>query len=129
MQKTILAVGLCLLACPAVAQDLRGQWHITVPSQPGYTGTVLIDAQRRATWDSPADYGRPARFVGYVADADSMNVRILFTDRSAVVQARCAILSSDLMHCGLSFADGRKSPVFVLTRVGPGPHTLTKPSG
>jgi hypothetical protein len=39
------------------AINLRGQWHVTVPSDPNYVGVVLIDAEHRlsgkATLPSP----------------------------------------------------------------------------
>jgi hypothetical protein len=33
------------------ANDLRGQWQITIPSRPAYNGLALMDAEHRATWD------------------------------------------------------------------------------
>ena len=95
---------------------------------PAYIANVLIDAQGRATADSPHDSGKPANFFGYVAQADGMKMQMIFTDRSIVTRMNCSIMSSDLLHCVTDFPGGTKSPPFILTRVGPGPQYLTRPA-
>lgn len=119
-------MALCLAALPAEGADfaLRGQWSITTPRIPDYQGVVLIDGQRRATWDSPQDHGRPARYLGYVRAADASRVEIMLTDRDSVRRVDCLIESSDLLHCHVVFANGRRSYMFALTRIGSGPASL-----
>lgn len=123
--RTILAIAL-LIAAPAWAQDadLRGQWKVTVPSQPTYSGTVLVDAERRATWNSPLDNGRPAKYQGYIAGLDGPKVEILLTDRVGVAHVHCMIQSSDLMVCHTVRDDGVRTAAYVLTRIGRGPDKL-----
>lgn len=123
--KTALIAALCLVTLPIAAHpqsvDLRGQWQVRDPKQPSYVGVVLVDAERRATWDAPLDYGRPAKLHGYVAGLDAGAVEFIFTDREAVTRTRCTIQSSDLLHCRILFRDGAVTNTFALTRVGPGP--------
>lgn len=123
-----LVPALLVLAMPAMAQDfpLRGQWNVTMPSNPNYVGVVLMDGQRRVTADSPNDSGRPARYLGYVRAADDLAVEMVLTDRVSVTKASCLRESSDLMRCHTTFADGKRSPAYILTRVGPGPAKLTE---
>jgi hypothetical protein len=102
------------------ANDLQGQWQITIPSRPAYNGLALIDAEYRTTWDD----GNGPEFHGYVAHTDSMEAEILLTDRVGVVHTHCMIQSSDLLHCEHRYDTGRVSNMFVLTRTGPGPKTL-----
>lgn len=122
--RKFLAVVLCLATVPAAADSLQGHWNITVPKHPAYVGTVLIDSQRRATWDAPVDNGRPARYLGYVSEADSMKLKILLTNRYAVIKCDCSIMSSDLLYCVNTGPQGHKSAPIILTRVGPGPRVL-----
>lgn len=128
MRKTILAAGLCLLAFPAAAQGLRGQWDATSPNVANFTGTLLVDTERRVTYDSPQDGGRPAKYRGYIAQIDDMNVSAKLTNGDIVVQMNCAILSSDFLNCRATFPGGRKGDEFMLKRVGPGPRTLMQSS-
>ena len=102
------------------ANDLQGQWQITIPGRPAYNGLALIDAEYRTTWDD----GYGPHFHGYVAHTDSMEAEIILTDRVGVVHTHCAIQSSDLLHCEHRYGNGRVSNPFVLTRTGPGPKTL-----
>lgn len=125
--RTIL-LALCLLvATPAIAQDLRGQWNITAAHRPDYVGVVMIDSERRATWDAVVDEGRPAKFRGYVSRQDGPKVELLFTDGTQVVQAHCTMQSGDLWHCQNIRHDKSLSDPYLLTRVGPGPHRLIPP--
>jgi hypothetical protein len=102
------------------ANDLRGQWQITIPNRPAYNGLALVDAEYRTTWDD----GYGPEFHGYVAHNDSMKAEIILTDRVGVVHTHCMIQSSDLLHCEHRYDNGRVSNKFVLTRIGPGPKTL-----
>jgi hypothetical protein len=102
------------------ANDLRGQWQITIPSRPAYNGLALIDAEYRTTWDD----GYGPDFHGYVAHNDSMEAEIILTNRVGVVHTHCMIQSSDLLHCEHRYDNGSVSNMFVLTRTGPGPKTL-----
>lgn len=122
MRLLFAVLGLCLGGDADNA--LQGQWRIVVGSQPNYVGTVLVDAERRVTWDSPADYGKPAKFQGYVAVSDGEIVEFVLTNRSSVVRALCKLESSNLLHCYLAFKDRPQSPPFDLVRVGPGPAKL-----
>lgn len=128
MAKYIMSVLLALIAATQVqAQtvNLRGQWQVTVLTQPDYLGALLIDAEYRAAWDAPKDGGRPAKFHGYVAKVDDTRAEFVFTNRTVVVRTTCTILSSDLLHCSnFHRDDGRVSPQFVLTRIGAGPQKL-----
>jgi hypothetical protein len=124
-----LTATLCLLmlGAPAYAADdcpLRGQWHVSATSSPNYVGIVLIDAERRVTWDSPLDFDRPARFQGYIVTIDSTKVDIALTDRTKVVHLNCKIESSDLLHCITLYRDGSFSPPYEITRKASGPKKL-----
>jgi hypothetical protein len=102
------------------ANDLRGQWQITIPNRLAYNGLALVDAEYRTTWDD----GYGPDFHGYVAHTDSMKAEIILTDRVGVVHTHCMIQSSDLLHCEHRYGNGGVSNMFVLTRIGPGPKTL-----
>lgn len=127
MRKILAACIALMLPAPGQAQDadLRGQWKVTVPSLPAYRGTVLIDAERRATLDAPSDGGRPAKYQGYVAGLDGAKVEIILTDRQSVAHLHCMIQSSDLLNCYVvRDADAGISTGFVLSRTGRGPDRL-----
>lgn len=124
MGRIIAALVLLLLGAPAWAQSLQGQWHVRVPAHAAYVGVVLVDSQNRATWDSPSDHGRPAKYRGYVATLTGGNAELLFTDGLAVVRTVCQVQSSDLLHCYHRFKNGTTSEVFALARVGAGPVSL-----
>ena len=119
--RALLALALCLWPIAAGGQSLRGQWTIEIPSKPEYMATFLVDAERRATWDSA--YGK---MVGYVARADNLRATIIITNRDEVAHMQCAIKSSDLMYCHNFLADGGISALLKLVRVGPGPKNLTQ---
>lgn len=123
MQRMLIA-ALCLLAVPANAQDLRGQWNVTVAQRPDYVGVVTIDSERRATFDAIMDEDRPAKFRGYVSRVDGPKVELIFTDGTQVVQAHCVMQSADLWHCHNVKHSKNLSAPYLLTRVGPGPHRL-----
>lgn len=104
---------------------LQGQWRIEVPSQPAYSGAVLIDAERRVTWAAITQADKPARLQGYVTSIDGPKVEIALTDRVTVERAHCTIQSAELLHCYLTTTHNAKvSPGFMLHRVGPGPQRL-----
>lgn len=125
MRTVLVAALLCSIATAAQATDLRGQWHISAPSKPDYVGEVLIDAERRATWDAMADSnGQPAKFQGYVT-IDGPRVELVMTNRQRVTRCICVRKSAETMHCYSVFHDGTLSDGYVLTRVGPGPRKLT----
>ncbi len=127
MRKIILA--LCLFPLPLCAQNLQGQWQATIPSQPAFMGTFLIDAERRVTADAPNDGGKPARFRGYIPQADGGSLQFTLTDGGVVVRTYCAIQSSDFLQCQTVFPDGKRGDAFMLKRVGPGPRSLMRVSG
>lgn len=121
MRKVLTAI-LCLLAVPAsAAEGLRGQWQVRSGS---YTGIVLVDADGRATWDAPEDFGRPAKFLGYIARNDGVTAEIVFTDRKTVARIYCSIQSSEVLHCRARRPDAMSEP-FQLVRIGVGPMKLT----
>lgn len=121
-----LTATLCLVAfgAQAASASLQGQWHITAASKPNYVGVVLIDVERRVTWDSPVDNGRPARYQGYIARLDETRVEMVLTDRAVVVRLDCRIQSSELLHCVTHFANGTTSPPYEMTRRAEGPKRL-----
>lgn len=127
--KTIILALCFLVSTPSIAANainVHGQWKIEVPSQPTYVGQVMIDAEQRATWASPRDTGKPARFVGYVATNNGAKVEIALTNGDNVARAHCTAESNDVMHCYLAFTDRPKiSAPFILRRSGPGPQKLT----
>jgi hypothetical protein len=102
----------------------QGQWETRFPSG-NYVGIVLIDSERRATWDSPKDQGRPAKYLGYVAEAKNDRMVLHFTDRAGVGKTFCEIRSSEMLHCHNIRPDGSRSDNFLMVKVGPGPHRLT----
>lgn len=108
------------------APPLAGHWNIIVPSQPDYFGTVLIDHQGRVTLDAPKDFGRPARYRGYTAEANAATVKFMMTDGNNVVRIVCAVQSSELLTCRTFYSDGTKSADYTLTRIGPGPASLLR---
>jgi hypothetical protein len=126
MRRRMLAVALCLLPLPAVAQNLQGQWTSTASYLSGHNGILLIDAERRVTWDIHGEKGTTP-WIGYVARNDASAVDIPFTTKinNHVFHLHCTIQSSDLMHCLLNDDPGSLT---IMTRVGPGPRTLLRVS-
>ncbi len=126
MKRLALAAGL-LFAGPVWAGDFpyRGQWETRFPDA-SYMAIVLIDGERRVTVDSPKDQGRPAKYMGYIADATDKRLVIHLTDRAGVVKTYCDIRTLDLLHCYNIRAAGSRSDNFLMVKVGPGPHRLTQ---
>lgn len=127
MRRLVLALGLTI-ATPAAAGEfvLKGQWETRWPSGK-YVGIVLIDSERRATWDSPSDQGRVAKFVGHVAEASESKIVLHMTDRDVVAKVHCDIRSTDLLHCYVIRASGMRSDNFLMVKTGAGPHRLNQP--
>lgn len=126
MKRLAALLGL-LIAGPVWAEGfaLRGQWETRFPDAT-YVAIVLIDGERRVTVDSPKDQGRPAKYVGYVVEATATNLVIHLTDRAGVVKTYCDIRTSDMLHCYNIRAAGSRSDNFLMVKVGPGPHRLTR---
>jgi hypothetical protein len=126
MRWLALAAGL-MIAGPVWAQDFayRGQWEIRLP-EPGYIGVVLIDAEGRVTQDSPMDNGRPAQYRGYAQRKGGSEIVMHLTNGRTVSHFYCAASSSELMHCYAARPDNTRSREFLLVKVGPGPHRLTR---
>jgi hypothetical protein len=136
MSRTSLALlglpllGLLATTVAANAQDhpLRGHWEFRAPTAaPDYRGVMLVDAAGRATYDSPMDAGRPARFVGYVERSNGSYVQILLTNRANVIRANCMVQSNDLLECQFFRDSGKVSNPFSLVRTGAGPASLQGP--
>jgi hypothetical protein len=131
MRRTSLALlGLLATTVAANAQNhaLRGHWEFRAPTaSPDYRGVMLVDAEGRATYDSPMDAGRPARFVGYVERSDGSYVQILLTNRASVIRANCRVQSNDLLECQFFRDSGKVSNIFSLVRTGAGPTSLQGP--
>lgn len=131
MRRTLLILlGLLAATVSANAQNhvLRGHWEFRAPTaSPDYRGVMLVDAAGRATYDSPMDAGRPARFVGYVERSDGSYVQILLTNRTNVIRANCRVQSNDLMECQFFRDSGNVSNIFSLVRTGAGPTNLQGP--
>ena len=117
--RALLSVALLLAPLPVGAQSLRGQWDMVSVKQQAW-GTILIDAERRATFDG-FDGTQHGNLRGYVAQ-DQTGIEILFTDGKAVTRLYCAPQSSERMEC---YMVGAKAAL-VFTRVGPGPVTLRR---
>lgn len=127
MRRLFILLGLLVLAGPGSAQGnvFQGQWQVRVPDDPAYIGTMLIDTDGRATWDSPKDSGRPAKFIGYVARAADPKAHVVFTNRTVVSHMHCLVQSSDLLSCYFfREADRQHSVAFNLVRIGSGPRKL-----
>jgi hypothetical protein len=124
LTPTLCLVALLFNPAQAATADLQGQWHVSASSRPDYVGVVLIDAERRVTWDSPIDNGKPARYQGYIATIDGTRVDMALTNRVAVVHLNCKIASSDELHCVTLWKDGSVSEPYVLTRKAAGPKKL-----
>ena len=106
----------------APAGSLQGQWDSSTPSNPGYSGTALIDAQHRVTfaWNNR---GKEGNSFGY-AKVEFPKVEIFLTDRAAVSRFICSIVGPNRMECRGVMSDGQFTVPVVLTRVGPGPASL-----
>lgn len=113
------------MASPVLAQDFpyRGQWEARLPDQ-SYVALILIDSEGRATWDSPNDGGRPAKFFGYM-ERQGADAIIVLTNKAAVNKTYCENRARELMHCYTVRASGSRSENFLLVKVGPGPEHLT----
>lgn len=119
-------LAFCFVALPANAQSLRGQWDIQMPNKLASV-VLLIDAERRATWDWRAERGPGKTLYGYIAHNDGREVSIVLTDRARVFRLSCAIQASDLWHCHLYFQQEQTAvDGLIATRVGPGPLTLAR---
>ncbi len=113
MVRTMTLVLGCLFALPAFGESpLRGNWQVTLSTDPQYLGMVLIDDDGRAIWEPSAIPWR-----GYVSRFDSANAQITLTDGQNVSHVRCRILSSDLLDCHAHRPAGT-SDGFMLKRVG-----------
>lgn len=112
----------------AQTQSLQGHWSVRAPSIPSYIGIVLIDADGRATWDSPKDRDKRASFLGYVSRRDGHKVEMLFTNGLRVTHTHCVRQSSEAMNCYNVYQDGTPSDGYTLVRVGPGPSNLMRAS-
>ena len=112
--RKIIAVALCLFASPAIAIDMRGQWNVEMPDQS--SGTILIDAAQRATWDLINHDARTVvAFRGYVAVNRGSEVEIPFTNQHFVLRLHCTVQSRDLLHCfGYFVAESRGRPGLVM---------------
>lgn len=128
MREMLVAVAALLLSTmPSRSQDhaLRGHWEFRAPTAaPDYQAVMLVDAAGRATYDSPSDAGRPAKFIGHVERNNSANAQIVLTNGTNVIRASCLVQSTDLLQCQFFRDSGRTSDTFSLVRVGPGPQTL-----
>lgn len=118
MRGMIAAVVVgCLFALPATGESpLRGQWRVTILTEPNYAATVSIDADNRAMWYADMDNGRPASFCGYVARVDSANAEIVLTDGVDVAKAYCSIQSSDMLQCRNIRGNETMGKPYILTR-------------
>lgn len=127
MKRLALAVGL-LIAAPALAEEFpfRGQWEVRLPNS-DYVAIMLVDEDRRVTWDAPKDQGKPAIYRGYVAERTGATMVIVLTNGAAVTRSYCEARSRDLLHCHTIRADGSRSNNYLMVKVGPGPHRLTQP--
>lgn len=134
MGKTIAIVLGCLWSTVATAQatfNPRGQWLAVMPAIPSYAATVLIDSERRVTWDARWDPkwdpklhpGGVTRSRGYV-QFDNPTMDIIKGDGVDAGRLRCIVQSSDLLHCRGVRSDDKIGALSILTRVGPGPTTL-----
>lgn len=108
----------------APAKGLQGQWNVSVPQTPSYTGTALIDAQHRVTF-AGSDQGQERQSLGY-AKVDFPKVEIVLTDRKVVSRTFCSIVGPDRMECRTVMPDGGFTVPWVMTRVGDGPATLLR---
>jgi hypothetical protein len=121
-KTTALAVTITALVSAVQAQtSLQGHWNATIPSNPSYSGVVLIDADHRATLDGKGSRGTAWAF-GY-AEMDANKVRILLTNRVSVLRFDCALAAPNRLECD-PVQDGAPGVRYVLTRVGPGPRSL-----
>lgn len=135
------------LAAIAVAADagaqthaagLQGEWRVTQPNDPTFSGVVLLDRLGRVTWNatwSPeyrASHGITAPEVGKGAeDGRSVwrgylrvslpTVELILTNGTRVDRLLCALQSSDLLHCE---GGKRAKALVVMARIGPGPESL-----
>lgn len=124
--RTAIALILLLCALPAGAQDLRGQWDVETNNKQA-SGTILIDTERRATWDIKDSHGRTTVLFGY-ASPKGAAVEVTLTDRAGVYRLHCAAQSKELLHCFSHSLQAQEAhDGIILRRVGPGPAKLTRP--
>lgn len=126
MWRSFALLGL-VAATPALADEfpLRGQWEVR-SNIPNYVGIVLIDSERRVTWDSPADQGKPAKYLGYVSEVTDDKIVLTLTDKVGVTKTHCDVRAAELLHCYAIRADNTRSANFLMVKVRPGPHRLTR---
>lgn len=123
MRRT-LAFALCLYALPANAQSLRGQWDIETPNHEAFV-VLLIDGERRATWDWKSQRGPLLPLFGYVARTSGPEIVIPLTDRDQVIRLSCTVHSTDEWRCNAHFLKEQTAiDGLIARRVGPGPVTL-----
>ncbi|MGQ3300181.1 hypothetical protein [Reyranella sp.] len=130
MRRALLVLIGLLAPVPsafAQAHPLQGTWVVRLPTGPKYVGIVLVDGEGRTTFDSPQDWGRPAKFVGYVARMNGLDTQFHLTDKAAVIHMNCVAESAELLSCQVAHKDvGGTSKPFALVRVGPGPRKLSE---
>ena len=120
--RRFVILAFCLCPFSADGQGLRGQWDVT-STDPNYSAVLLIDAERRATFDTPNGHGHMLQFRGYVAQ-DQPGIKMVFTQGTIVMRMYCAAELSARMQCYVANPSGMISVPMFLIRVGPGPATL-----
>lgn len=136
--RRMLLTALCLFALPAHGagdSPLRGQWQVQMPNNPTHWGIMLIDAAGRVTYDAVwrrrntaggfDDAVMKAQLRGYLEQRQLPRVEIVSTDGSRVGRLFCSRKNEALLHCHYILSSGAPSDMLVLTKVGPGPESLT----
>src|SRR5882757_6174324 len=91
-----LALTICLVGTSASgAAPLQGHWQVTMPHDPGFSGELVVDGQRRVlfTGTSPRLGGETSR--GYISSVVGPRTEIVLTDGNNVGHIRCVAQSAD----------------------------------
>lgn len=126
MRGYLIGVVLGLLAGTAAAgSPLQGRWEIVAPSDPTFSGELVVDADGRAvSFGASLVTAKSYRSRGYISRLTDTKAEITLTGGAEVARIRCVIQSADTLNCDDMGTKGSGSPMYYMRRIGPGPASL-----
>ena len=129
--RNLMILALVLAALPAWAIDpgpMWGVWKVIAPTDPSYSGVMMVDRESRVTWNAAWDpehrikLGMPpglgyAKSVGYI-EPKSGGYDVVITNGNVVERLHCVVQSAVAMACSN----------LKMTRTAMGPESLITPS-
>lgn len=128
MRTILTALVMCLAAVTAdAASPLQGRWEITMPSNPAFSGEIIVDAEGRATFSGAVlNSSWIGRGRGYVSRFSEKAVEFTLTTGETVDRIRCAVQSDGVLNCDDVGASRGVSAQYYMRRIGAGPASLLR---